>query len=242
MISYYDIHTHILPGIDDGSRDMEETRQMLRMEREQGVYHIIATPHFAVGDQQATSKQLQSALEETRAAARKLDPHMTVDLGNELLNGPGMLEALRRGEALTMAGTRYILVEFLPSDRYSVIYQALHDYIMEGYIPIVAHMERYEALRRNWDNIEEIIKLGAYFQMNTGSLIGGLFRRRAAYHRRLVEAGYIHFLGSDCHGSDRRTPMMQDALKHLSREFRQGNTFRKLIQDHPRRMLTDKFL
>lgn len=242
MIPYYDIHTHILPGVDDGSRDMEETRQMLRMEREQGVLHIIATPHFAVGDRQVTPEKLKQALEQTREAAREVDPDMTVDLGNELLNGPGILEALRTGEALTMAGTRYILVEFLPSDRYSTMYQALHGYIMGGYIPIVAHMERYDALERNQDNIDELIKLGVYFQMNTESLIGGLFQRKAAYHRHLVENGLIHFLGSDCHRKEYRTPLMQDAFRYLSKEFRNGTELLKIVQEHPQMMLADKIL
>ena len=242
MISYYDIHTHILPGIDDGSRNIEETREMLRMERDQGVLHIIATPHFTAGEHPISIEELQHALEQTREAAREIDPAMTIDLGQELLNGPGMLEALKKGEALTLAGTRYILVEFLPYDRYSVIYQALYGYIMEGYIPIVAHMERYDALKKNQNNIDELIKLGAYFQMNTESLVGGFFHREAAYHRSLVENGMIHFLGSDCHRKDYRKPLMQDALRYFSKEFRKESNFLKLVSEYPQVMLADKSL
>lgn len=242
MIALYDVHTHILPGVDDGSRDMEETKQMLQMEHQQGVMHVIATPHFAVGDQQASPEKLKSILEQVREAARQLDPEMTVDLGNELLNGPGMIQALQQGEALTIADTRYILVEFLPTDRYSVIYHALHDYIMEGYIPLVAHVERYEALVSDRSRMEELIRLGAYFQMNAESLIGRRFSRRTAACRRLVEDGLIHMIGSDCHRSDRRVPLMQDALARLSREFRQSGSFQKLVQDNPQALLADKFL
>lgn len=242
MMALYDIHTHILPGVDDGSQNMQETKRMLQMERQQGVLHVIATPHYAVGDSQTSPEKLYSVLEQVREIARKIDPEMTVDLGNELLNGPGMIEALQKGEALTLAGTRYILIEFLPTDRYSVIYQALRDYIMEGYIPVVAHMERYEALVSDRNRIVELIMSGAYFQMNAESLIGRRFSRRPVACRRLLEDGLIHLMGSDCHHDDQRIPVMQDALTYLSKEFRQSRNFRKLVQDNPKALLANKFL
>lgn len=239
---YYDIHTHILPGIDDGSRDIEETREMFRQELEQGVYHIIATPHFKAGDSQMSGERLLSALEESRAAAKSVHPKMTVIPGNEILNAKGTVEALKNGEAMTVAGTRYILVEFLPSDRYTAIYHALHDYIMEGYIPIVAHVERYDSVIESRKNMEELIELGAYFQMNARSIMGGFLNRSAANNRRLVESGLIHFIGSDCHGKDRRKPVMEEAFSYLSVPFRHSEGFYKLVHENPKRMLEDKAL
>lgn len=242
MTALYDIHTHILPGVDDGSRNMQETKRMLQMQRQQGVLHVIATPHFAVGDQQESTEKLRAILDQVRETAKRIDSEMTIDLGNELLNGPGVITALQRGEALTLAGTRYILIEFLPTDHYSVIYQSLRDYIMEGYIPVVAHMERYEALMSDRKRIEELIMLGVYFQMNAESLIGRRFSRRPTVCRRLVEEGLIHFIGSDCHRSDQRIPVMQDALAYLSKEFRQSRNFRQLVQNNPQTLLADEFL
>lgn len=242
MTGLYDIHTHILPGVDDGSRNMQETRRMLQMQRQQGVLHVIAAPHFAVGERQESPENLRSVLNQVREIAKQIDPEMTIDLGNELLNGPGVITALQQGEALTLAGTRYILVEFLPSDRYSLIYQSLRDYIMEGYIPVVAHMERYEALLSDRNRIVELIMLGAYFQMNAESLMGRRFSRRPAVCRRLVEEGMIHFIGSDCHRSDHRIPLMQDALAYLSGDFRQSGSFLKLVQGNPQKLMADQFL
>lgn len=240
-IAMYDIHTHILPGVDDGARSLEETENMLQQEWQQGVRHIIATPHYAAGDTQSPEK-LRLLLESVRETARKMDPEMTVDLGNELLHGPGMIESLQRGEALTLAGTRYVLVEFLPTERYSVIYQALRSYIMEGYLPVVAHVERYETLISHWNHMEETRRLGAYFQVNAGSLIGGFFQRRAAACRRLVEEGMISLIGSDCHREDRRVPVMRDALAYLSRNFRESEDFWKLVRGNPQALLTDQFI
>lgn len=239
---YYDIHTHILPGVDDGAKDLEETRQMLMKAKEEGIRHIIATPHYVAGEKNPSREQLQEALEATRKAAKKIDSHMTVSLGNELLDSPGILSALQRGDALTMGETRYILVEFLPKDSYSQIYHSLSDYIMAGYIPIVAHMERYEVLWKEYDYLDELIKLGVYFQMNGNSLMGAFWNPRAAYHRRLLELGYIHFLGSDCHGSVHRPPMMQRVLKKLHKNWRQGKRIEEILISNPEKMLQNRVI
>lgn len=242
MTEYYDIHTHILPGVDDGARDMGETQEMLFLAYEEGIRHIVATPHFALDGKNVPVEGLQEKLGDVKKMAGKLLPEMTFSLGNELLDSPGMVEALNKGRALTLGGTRYILVEFLPRDSYSKIYASLRNYIINGYIPVVAHMERYEALYKKYSNIRELMQLGIYFQMNTDSLTGGIFQRDAVYHRRLLEEGYIHFLGSDCHRKDRRPPLMKGALRHLRRNFPDGDTGTAVLVKNPADMLADKYI
>lgn len=239
---FYDIHTHILPGVDDGSKSPEESRKMLQMAYDQGVRHIVATPHFSVNGKNHPVDELKQKQELLRGYAAEIDPAFTIDLGNELLNEPGMVEELRSGRALTMAGTRYILVEFLPSDKYYTLYHSLHEYIMAGYIPIVAHMERYEALYKDYDHIDELSRMGCYFQMNAESLVGGIFQRKAAYHRRLVMEGYIQFMGSDCHSSEYRTPIMKDALRYLGHDEEVERVLQKVLSKYPETMLSDKYI
>lgn len=242
MKEYYDIHTHILPGVDDGARNIGETEEMLRIASEEGIRHIIATPHFAVGDCNPSVAHLMKTLSEVKEAAKRVAPGITITLGNELLDGPGIIPALQAGTALTLAGTRYILVEFMPADSYSKIYHSLRDYIMNGYIPIVAHVERYEELIKQYEDLKEIIKLGAYLQMNAESIIGGIFHRKASYCRRLLEEGYIHFLGSDCHRSDRRVPVMKSALKYLRTDLQGYDSYRGILIDNPAGVLADKYI
>jgi protein-tyrosine phosphatase len=239
---FYDIHSHILPGVDDGAKSLEESIEMLHMAYNQGVRHMVATPHFYIHGKKPSVESLREKLAQLREEAAKIDSHFTVDLGNELLDDPGILEALKEGRALTMADTRYILVEFLPGDHYNKIHHSLHEYIMNGYIPIVAHMERYEALRKRTDRVEDLIKLGCCFQMNTESLTGGFLHRDAAYHRKLVRSGYIHFLGSDCHGSDYRKPLMKDALRYFGQDVMDEPFMENLLEKYPQAMLADKFI
>lgn len=242
MIGYYDIHTHILPGVDDGARDMLETQEMLCQAYGEGIRYLVATPHFVPDGKNPSVKELQEKLEAVRRIAARLVPEMKLALGNELLDGAGVVDALKEGRALTLGGTRYILVEFLPQEGYQSMYHSLRNYIMHGYIPILAHVERYEALYRKPGNLCELIKLGVFFQMNTGSLLGGMFRRSAVYHRKLLEDGYIHFLGSDCHRKDSRMPLMEGVLQNLRRTFPDSDTGRAVLLENPARMLADKYI
>ena len=232
-MSYFDVHTHIVPGVDDGSDSLEESLEMISQMREQGVLNIVATPHYPDGK----TEKIKDAFDMLKKSVEDKYPDMKLYLGNELLNGPGVIEALKNKTALTIADTKYILVEFLPGDSERKIYNALREYILAGYIPIVAHVERYEALHKNYDFLDEIINLGAYIQINTESLVGGLFDRRAAYCRKLLENGYVHFLGSDCHGAERRKPLMKGAIEKLKPEFVNSKLAEKILFENPTKML-----
>ena len=236
--AYFDIHTHIVPGVDDGADSLEESLEMISQMREQGVLNIVATPHYPDGK----TEKIKDAFAMLKKSVEDKYPDMKLYLGNELLNGPGVIEALKDKTALTIAGTKYILVEFLPSDSQRKIYSALREYILEGYIPIVAHVERYEALHKNYDFLDEIINMGAYIQMNTESLVGGMFDRRAAYCRKLLENGYIHFLGSDCHGAEKRKPLMKHAIEKLKPGFVNSKLAEKILFENPIKMLDGKYI
>lgn len=235
---YYDLHTHIIPGVDDGSDSLEESLEMIRQMREQGVLNIVATPHYPDG----RSEKINDAFILLKEKVNELYPDMKLYLGNELLNGPGIIDALKNKNALTIADTKYILVEFLPGDSAKKIYAALREYIMEGYIPIVAHIERYEKLYKNYDFLDELINMGVYIQMNTESIVGGLFDRHAAYCRKLLMNGYVHFLGSDCHGANRRKPLMKDAIEKLKLEFVNSSLAEKILFENPIKMLEGKYI
>ena len=139
MMKIIDVHAHILPGVDDGSENWNESIEMLRMAYEQGIRTIIATPHYHQGQDIERLKETTGIL---RQEAQKLDPEYGIFLGQELMDSEGILDELRKGRALTMAGSRYVLIEFLPNVSYSRLYQRLRQLQGAGYIPILAHAER----------------------------------------------------------------------------------------------------
>ena len=225
---YLDLPSHILPGVDDGSADWDMTMRMLVTAYRQGVRHIVATPHNYPGNKKQDNEQIRALVREANERAKEIAFDFEVLSGNEIMYRSGIAEEISAGHILTMADSRYLLVEFYPEERYRIVYQGLKELVEAGYRPIIAHMERVEALFAKEENIREIIKLGALIQVNARSLTGGIFDRRSARLRKLIENGMVHFLGSDCHNMDSRPPMMKDAVEKL---------YKKLPEDSLRRML-----
>ena len=164
-----DIHTHVLPGIDDGAEKMALSYRMLRRSYKQGVRKVIATPHYATYHWRTKPQQIQELMEKLAARVRKAMPDLELYRGQEIQYFEGMVEMLREGKLLTLAGSRYVLTEFLPTSSWSQIERAVRELTMAGYLPVLAHIERYQCLREK-GRLEELMKEGAYLQMNYGSL------------------------------------------------------------------------
>lgn len=241
-IDYFvDVHSHILPGVDDGSRSMEETIQMLKLAISQGIRCIIATPHYAVGASNLPVEQLQQVREQVQAEAVKLEPEFRIMLGNELFYSESIVDALKSGQALTLAGSRYVLVEFQVKEDYRRLYQGIGQLLQAGYAPVLAHVERYQCLRKKYNLLEELIKLGCYLQMNSSSLIGGIFDTDAAYHRKLFGQGYIHLIGSDCHDSKIRVPKMKTAVEQLQKKYEE-RLIQQVLAHNPSKIFENTYI
>lgn len=233
---YFDIHTHLLPGVDDGSCSMEETMIMIRIALSQGIQTIIATPHYAVGRKNVSVEELERIRGLVEVEAKKQNDNIRILLGNEIFYSDSIIEALNKKQALTLAGSKYVLVEFSYEESYRVIYRALAKLIRSGYIPILAHVERYYYLHKSKEAISELIKMGCYMQMNCNSLIGGIFNKRASYHRKIIDQGMIHFLASDCHDFKNRIPNMEKAVQVLLKKC-DADIIDQILYENPRGIL-----
>lgn len=214
---YVDIHTHILPGIDDGSRDWSQTERMLRIQQEQGVTDIIATPHFDMEQNYQDPDKLRALVAEANEHAKKVTPGITLYPGCEVLYTPGVIDAYKKGDILTLADSQYLLVEFFPRSPYREIEEAIASFVREGLVPVIAHVERYECLRNEYDRLYDLMKMGAVMQMNSRSLLGKRFDKRVKLCRKMVQNGFIHFFGSDCHNEEERPPKMQEPHKTIAK-------------------------
>ncbi len=241
MLNYIDIHSHILPGVDDGARDMEQTRQMLAMAYREGCRVMIATPHFEAGRPRKKASELKDILELVRAEASSIGEDFRIELGNELLFSYDIPDALKRGDALTIAGTRYILVEFTPGAAYSSLKEGLRSCVLSGYIPILAHAERYQCLLKHPEDVEELIQAGTYIQLNLSSINGGFLNPAARFCNKLIDRDLVHFIGTDAHGVNSRPPLGKEVISSLYKKYGEALTNR-LIRENPERMLTDKHL
>lgn len=240
-MNYIDIHTHILPGIDDGARDWEQTKRMLKLQSEEGVSKIIATPHFDMEQNRNTPERIRELVQQANDIAREMSLDITLYPGCEVLFSPGVPEAYRQGEILTLAQSRYLLVEFFPRSSFQEIREGIRELCMEGAIPVIAHVERYECLMNEYDRLFELEKIGAFMQMNGRSLLGRPWDKRVRMCRKLIRNGFIHFLGSDCHNETERPPKMQEIYETIA-HFCDEEMAKSLAGENANHILEKTFL
>ncbi|MBR4424785.1 MAG: capsular polysaccharide biosynthesis protein [Oscillospiraceae bacterium] len=213
-----DFHSHFLPRMDDGSRSVEESLEMLRVSLDQGVDVMAATPHFY-----AFREDPDSFLERRAAAFARLPledaPHPKLLLGAEVYYFDGMSnsESLRR---LTLEGTRYILIE-MPFSRWSdhMVDEVLRLRDRLRLKPYLAHIERYLRAQRGTDYIERFLREGLLIQCNADFFLTRTSARKAL---RMLRNGQIHLLGSDAHNMAERAPELGDAVELIRAELGDG--------------------
>ena len=146
-----EMHCHILPGIDDGAEDMKQSLQMLHIAMEHEIVGAIVTPHGSARDaSRERTEKIRKLCRIFRAKAeQQFDVIFPVFPGQEILYSSDTRRLLDEGKLLTLADTRYVLVEFMPEVPYSTLFAAVRELRMAGYVPILAHVERYHVLRED---------------------------------------------------------------------------------------------
>lgn len=201
-----DMHTHILYGVDDGAQTLHDSMEMIEEESDQGINEIVLTPHYGHKFGYPERSLLEERFAEIQKEAKRYFPNVTLYLGSELYYEKGITKHLLEGRALTYNGTKYVLVEFDPGDSFSYLMQAVQEFTYAGYIPVIAHVERYGQVVHKLEQCERLVRAGACLQINTGSLLGGFFDARTRLCKELVKQGLVHIIGSDCHDMKRRSP------------------------------------
>ena len=236
MRGLFDIHCHIIPGVDDGASDTKEALAMLRAEYEQGVRTIIATPHFRRGMFETPREEIIRQFELLKREAMKDQLGIELYLGCEYHANMEILKYLRNGMASTMAGSRFVLTEFSGRDDKSYIRGRLAALTACGCRPIIAHLERYDCLRKDISFIEELVEMGSYVQINAGSIIGesGFFMK--SFCKKLLKADLVHFVGTDAHNMKYRPPKIKEAYSYIAKKMGQDRADTIFITN-PQRMI-----
>lgn len=216
QIPIADIHCHILPGVDDGSRSMEQTLSMLEMAYEQGVKRIVATPHFHIGKVQVTKEKAEESLRNLSGLLKKQFPDISIYMGSEIYYYSDAIRDLKERRAMTMAGSRYVMWEFSPDEQYDIIESSVYDAVSNGYVPIIAHAERYLCITDRPELVEQLVREGAYIQINAGSVAGQMGRSVQKFIiKKLLKKLLVHFVASDAHSDGRRAPRFDEAVRIL---------------------------
>lgn len=211
-----DLHSHILPGIDDGSASVSESLALLRLAREQGIRHVAATPHFYAhrDDPQAFLDRRARALDQLLRETAKEPDLPEIFLGAEVYYFLGMSESDAL-HSLSYDGGTAILVEMPMSPWSPQMYEELRQiWKRQGLIPVIAHVDRYIAPLRTHRIPEKLEELPVLVQANAS-----FFQRAStsAMAKRMLKKGQIHVLGSDCHNMDFRKPNLGQTIELIER-------------------------
>lgn len=217
---YVDVHSHILPRVDDGAVSMEQSISMLRIAVAEGTGVIYATPHNMPGKGNLSHNQLKQQLEALRQRAAEEQISVQIREGTEYFYREWVLELLEKQQAVTYQSTDCILIEFDPCTEKKYINNAVYEILSRGYRPVLAHVERYvQLMQGNYDCLKELRKVGALIQINCSSVTGDNGRKAKRDTRRLLKLRMVDLVGTDAHSDGHRAPRMNRCAEILENKY-----------------------
>lgn len=230
---FTDIHHHLLYGMDDGPRNAEEMRAMLRRANREGISTIVATPHITPGIQPFDHDQFQRALQEARAYCEQQRMDLTLYPGAEILYTDQTCRLLDEGYVPTLAGTDRVLVEYSPDIRFDRMRENLYELHRYGYVPIVAHVERYRCLVCRPARLEEIkgeMEIG--YQVNCSTILRKKSLMLRYFLKRILDRNLLDAVATDAHSAaGARIVNLREAWRMLREEFG-SDTANELTDGH----------
>ena len=238
MRTFVDIHCHALFGVDDGARNESVMEKMLRMAYCDGTRVMCLTPHHDVKGT-ASLEQIKEVFAEAEAFCRDNLPDMRVYLGNELTYRFGCAESLIQGSCKTLAESRYVLVDFFSAPDAPAVIRGVESLQNAGFLPIVAHVERYGCFSGNKRELIKLSQTGAVLQINAASLLQGWFSSIGRTARWLLAKGMAHVVASDGHDDEVRVPVLGKAYDFVKKRFGEAYA-EQLFCVHPMKILEGK--
>lgn len=237
----YDLHCHILYGVDDGADTVFESLEMAEIAGEGGTKGIVVTPHsyatptelnFWDADMKKRFVNLQKEIDE-RGIKIKLFP------GQEIFGRGEFVEHLLSGELITINGSRYPLVEFPFAVRSKYVLEKMGQLLSEGFVPIIAHPERYTFVSENFDSLTELKKMGCLVQVNTGSFSGVFGHTAKNVSEKILGMRMADVVASDAHSPFVRSPLLADAHEHISEKY-STDYAERLLNRNPKLIIQNK--
>lgn len=217
MPEYFDMHCHILFGVDDGPESMEDAQVMLRQEYDSGVRTIYLTPHYRRSMFECSPDIRRKHFELLNAWAQEHLPELRLVLGCEYHIHIDAEQQLRDGECLTLGNTDFVLVEFPVSAEKRYLLERCHAVMSAGCSPVIAHAERCDAIRKDLGLLQRLVDMGVYIQMNAGSITGenGLIWKW--FCKKAMQRNLLHFVGSDAHNPKNLRPNLDKCARYLEK-------------------------
>ncbi len=236
-----DIHCHILPGLDDGADNIEESIRMARLAVDGGTQVIVVTPHSNIPDsfQNYFGKTYAEVFKEFRLRLRAENIPLKILPGHEIFATGNFIELIKKKRLLTLNDSDYPLVEFAFTEPAGSVYSKLQLLLAEGFTPIVAHPERYAFVAEDDSAPFRLKNMGCLLQINKGSLKGAFGKNAYVASSNMISYELADFIASDAHSPYMRTPFLADALEMLS-EIHSPEYAERLLVRNPALVLLNK--
>ncbi len=231
-----DIHNHIVYGVDDGSRNLDESIKMVELYKKAGFDQIIATSHYDKSRYTVDANEIKEKVSIINDEIEKRTLDFKVYPGHEIQVELDMIKKIKSGDLLTLNNSRYVLCELSFVNKPTFLKDLFYNLELEGYVPIIAHVERYPYVENNIEWLEDFIKMGALIQINYSSI-----KSNYEITRELLERNMVHIIGTDSHQSEWRNPDIRaykdEMLKIVSEE-----RFEILSTINPAKVINDEFI
>ncbi|MGA7326100.1 MAG: CpsB/CapC family capsule biosynthesis tyrosine phosphatase [Rhodomicrobium sp.] len=212
-----DLHSHLLPSIDDGAEDVHTALAMARAYVNQGVKYVACTPHILPGVYHNSGPRIRAAIALMQSRLNEAGIALRLLAGSDNHMVPNFAEGLRSGHLLTLAGSRYVLVEPPHHVAPARIAEFFFDLILTGYAPILTHPERLSWIESKYEVLKQLAARGVWMQITCGSLRGSFGRRARYWSERLLADGLVHVLATDAHNMTTRRPDLLEGYREAER-------------------------
>lgn len=234
-----DIHTHILPGVDDGAANLPEALDMLRKSASQGTNRVIVTPHANTGFKDSSREEILKKYAELCRTVERENVDIEIALGMEVYAEQGLCDLLKDDEVLTLNGSHYLLIENSFSASPEELIDMMELVAQYGKIPVLAHAERFAAVQMHPELAYEWNRRGYGIQINQGSLFGRFGERERKAAHLLMEHNLVQLVATDCHGTSSRTPGLRPAWDYITQCYSKGCA-EVLLEINPARVWEDQ--
>lgn len=238
-----DIHSHILPGIDDGARSMDESIEILKKAQKCGITDIIVTPHYITGSKYIVNNiDKKNLLNSLKREIKKRNINIKLYLGNEVYIENNIIELKESGEISTLNNSKYLLFELPLNYEFNGVEDIIFNLRCKKIIPIIAHPERYAYLKKNPSLIKDIIDAGALLQCNIGSFFGMYGNDAKKTAMLFLKHNMITFISSDTHRRNNNYYEKIEELKELLKKHISEEEIDNLLGENARKILKKEII
>ncbi|EIT83997.1 phosphotyrosine-protein phosphatase [Fictibacillus macauensis ZFHKF-1] len=235
-----DIHSHILPGVDDGATSLSESLEMASIAVNEGITDLVATPHYD-GRYQVEKETILTATMELNEALQRQKIPLVVHPGQEIRMYKELIEDLKAGRLLTYRNEgRYVLIEFASGEVPAYAAAMMYECTLLGITPVIAHPERNMTFKEKPAQLVALLNEGAYVQLTASSIIGKFGRNVKSFSYKLLKNKCAHFIASDAHNVSLRSFHLRGAYEEIEKKL--GREMRHALERNTRLLMDGKSL